>query len=280
MELQAATASFISPPSASVSFPNIWLSWHSCSSSQTTDLAHLPSYPPQSSAPIPYRSDSDISSPTFLSYVWTVLCFPLPFMFWLHADSDTSAFILFSSPLPSFLWVYSTPLPSLCLCVPLSCSLQVAVHNQTCFHSCMPTAHLYPSNHLSSGSDAPHGASKQDAWGMKNKHSRLSSSFDPSNHSFTCKDEAILCEVWKQTLNSKCPNFLSHKHKSFITQRNTNLCEWMYRHLLQLFLPCCVPLYKHTFVPQSLNELQTEAFNGAAVACWALRLWKVLSMHT
>lgn len=114
MELQAASASFISPSSGSVSLPHIWLSWHSRSSSQTTDLAHLLSYPPQSSSSIPYRSDSDISSPTLLSYVSTVLCFPLPFMFWLHADSDTSAFVpvFFSSALfpPSIFHPFAIPL--------------------------------------------------------------------------------------------------------------------------------------------------------------------------
>lgn len=151
----------------------------------------------QSSAAIPYRGDSDISSSTPLCYVSTVPCFPIPFMFWLHPDSDTSPFILFSSPLPPLLLVYSTLLPSVRLRFPLSRSLQVGVHNETCFHSCMPTAHLYPSNHLSFGSHAPHGASKQDAWGMKNKHSRLSSPLLPSHHSFTYKDEATLCGVRK-----------------------------------------------------------------------------------
>lgn len=146
----------------SVSSPHTWLSLHSCSSSQITDLAPLlgllcklvlssltetmVAYHPSSRSPIIY--------PPFSS----------PFMFWLHGDIGTSSFFPILSPLPSLLLLCSTPL---LFPLPLLSSILLSPgclsQWGTCLFSYMPTAHLYPSNHLSFASDVPCRASKQDA---------------------------------------------------------------------------------------------------------------------
>lgn len=182
---------------------------HSCSSSPSAPLPTSPQqckqqtsllspiFPPVNLALIPHGANSDISASALLSCVSPVIYppFALPFMFGLHADSDAPPF--FPSAL-SALTLFHPFLFSLSLPLPLSRSLLVAVHNDgPVFPSCMPTVHLYPSNHLSFGSGAPCGASKQDAGGMKNKHSRLSSSLHPFSHSFTRKDEAKLRWSWR-----------------------------------------------------------------------------------
>ncbi|XP_056238467.1 uncharacterized protein LOC130173330 [Seriola aureovittata] len=123
----------------SVSPLHTWLSCHSCSSSlssplssrqsrqQTSLLSCLP--PPQFQALIPYGTDSDISASAFPSCVCPVIYppFPLPCMFGLHADSDASPFFPSAPCAPTlfqpFLFFH------LSLCLPLSRSLQVAVHN-------------------------------------------------------------------------------------------------------------------------------------------------------
>lgn len=122
----------------SVSPLNTWLSWHSCSSSPSAPLLFMannrphssPEPPPQSCALIPYRADSDISASTLLSSVSSVIYppFPLPFMFWLHADSDTSPFpSLFPSALsrPTLFQPFLFPVPS-----PSSISLSPGCRSQ------------------------------------------------------------------------------------------------------------------------------------------------------
>lgn len=131
----------------SVSLLNTWPSWHFCSSSPSAPLLFMannrphssPEPPPQSCALIPYRADSDISASTLLSSVSSVIYppFSLPFMFWLHVDSDTSPFPTF---FPSALSGLFQPFLFLCLRLPLSHSLQVAVHNNGPVYSpvCQP----------------------------------------------------------------------------------------------------------------------------------------------
>lgn len=119
----------------SVSPLHTWLSCHSCSSLpsapllfsavQTTDLAPRPFPPLQYRTLIPHGADSDTSASALLSSVSPVIYppFPLPFMFWLHADSDASPFFpsalsaptlfhpfLFSSPF-AFLYLALSRLP-------------------------------------------------------------------------------------------------------------------------------------------------------------------------
>lgn len=104
-EPQEATFSFISPPSASSQF---LLSTPGCLVTPTPPPSHLPfffrrskqqtsllcCFPLQSRALIPYGADSDISASALLSSFSPVIYspFPFPFMFGLHADSDTSPF--------------------------------------------------------------------------------------------------------------------------------------------------------------------------------------------
>lgn len=146
-EPQEATLSFISPPSASPQFLLSTPGCHSCSSSPSAPFSFLgkckqhtsPPPAPLSSAPththtptlqsrtlIPRGADSDISASALLSSVSPVISapFPLPFMFWLHADSDASPFfpsalsaptlfhpfLFFSSPF-AFLYLALSRLP-------------------------------------------------------------------------------------------------------------------------------------------------------------------------
>lgn len=121
--------------------------------------------------------------------VLTVTCQPqLP---QLSSDLSSVSYAPLSSPIPSMPQPYSTPF---FLFYPPTISLSPGCHSQwwTCLSSYMPTVHLYPSNHLFFGWGAPCGAGKQDARGMSNKNSRLSSSPPPFSHSFTHREEAIL----------------------------------------------------------------------------------------
>lgn len=185
---------------------------------QQTSL-HSPIFPPFNLALIPHGANSDISASALLSCVFPVIYppFALPFMFRLHGDSDAPPFFPSALSAPTLFHPFLFPL-SLSLPLPLSCSLQVAVHNDgPVFPSCMPTVHLYPSNHLSFGSGAPCGASKQDAGGKKNKLSHLSSSLHSFSHSFTREDEAKLRWSWR--LNALTENTT---HTNTLSQTHTN----------------------------------------------------------
>lgn len=143
----------------------------------------------QSCALTPHGADSDRSAPVPLSSVSPVICPLFPKSphsprcpLWTNHITYLSIFFL-----------------------PLSCPLQVAIHNDGPVFSpiCHPT-HLYPSNRLFFGWGAPRGATKQDAGGMKNKNARLSSTRHPFAHSFICKEEAI-----------------PHRRKTLLTQSTT-----------------------------------------------------------
>lgn len=133
---------------------------------------------------------------------------------------------------------------SLSLRLPLSRSLQVAVHNDGPVFPpvCQPfTCILATTSLLWLG--APCGASKQDAGGMKNKHSCLSSSLHPFSHSFTRKDEAILRWSWElnalpeSVLSSRTNKTLYNSYKqTFYVQKCTQL------HSMSCIYVCLSPL--------------------------------------
>lgn len=183
-----ASLSFISPPSACPRFllhpPSAPLL--SSPAVKTTDHSRLsPSASPLSSLAVPAVTYQPLPSSSVSPAIYPPPL--LPFMFWPHTDSDTSPCSpLCSNSISTLSHFFPLPQPAFRLL--LSCSLQVAVHNDepvfppvrqplTCILA--TTSPLAPALRV--------GKSKRDAGGMKNKHSRLSSSLHPFSHSFTRK---------------------------------------------------------------------------------------------